>query len=579
MHGVNLSTVPELLGEDASLVAPDANLGGMRNLLPNPTIFGAGRTRDELHNLMRKLAVRMDREPDWPDRLGDVELNDENPNIPSGFTYLLQLIAHDMVNTSISLSATEGRRFGFTNARRQPLMLDTIFGGGPDVSPQAYAFTERCSASRGLLPRTRLRTGRAQDSSGNTLGMPYADLGRATPLAVRDSGVPASTDAARCLRTDALVADARNEDQALIAQMTALFHRLHNFILDQIESGRGGTSASDAYMNFISARFILTLLYRRIILRDVLRRLLNPSVWRYYVVDAGALVADDGSGDVPVEFSYGAFRCGHAMVRNGYRLNSSNELPTSRAMQLNSQRSPAFLPLTQEWVIRWERFFQIAPDTQPNYSRRLGPKFSPIVRSEFYFPPLQPGPAGNGDAAGLPSRDLTSAVYAQMWSVPRLIDALRAKSRQIAAFLPPYSEYREPLRAWLNQTANPDGISEQLDAGDIAALVEDPPLPFFVLFEAALNRTTPRIPFKEGGQSLGPLGSIIVAESILAAMNANQLQIKDLKFDPMQRLATLSPNLRQIGVTEAALSRLPDIDTMDELIMFMEKNGALYDNG
>jgi hypothetical protein len=52
---------------------------------------------------MRKLSARINREPNWP--------NEENPTIPSGYTYLLQFIAHDAVNTSISLAATDGRRF------------------------------------------------------------------------------------------------------------------------------------------------------------------------------------------------------------------------------------------------------------------------------------------------------------------------------------------------------------------------------------------------------------------------------------------------------------------------------------
>ena len=84
-----------------------------------------------MRNLMRKLSARISRESDGN---ADRPEDETNPNLPSGYTYLLQFIAHDMVNTSISLAVTRGRRFGFGNARQQPLTLETIYGGGPEVS-------------------------------------------------------------------------------------------------------------------------------------------------------------------------------------------------------------------------------------------------------------------------------------------------------------------------------------------------------------------------------------------------------------------------------------------------------------
>ncbi|HTE98717.1 MAG TPA: hypothetical protein VK621_08790, partial [Bradyrhizobium sp.] len=204
MHGSSLSLIHKPENAEPLLTA-ERNLGGMGNLLklPDSSKFGAGKNPLQLRHLMRKLSARISREPNWQ--------SEENPNLPSGYTYLLQFIAHDMVNTSISLAATDGRRFGFENARRQPLTLDTIYGGGPDVSPQAYEFSQICKDSRGLMPRTRLRRGRVQNRSGSTAGMPFADIGRAAPIDVADGGINSRTGAARCPLTEALVADARNE--------------------------------------------------------------------------------------------------------------------------------------------------------------------------------------------------------------------------------------------------------------------------------------------------------------------------------------------------------------------------------
>src|SRR5437879_2442918 len=129
MHGLNLSTIPEIL-DGVTLLSPEDNLGGMRNLLPLPesSMFGAGKEPQDLRKLMRKLSARISRERD----LSADRSEEDNPNLPSGYTYLLQFIAHDMVNTSISLAVAGGRRFGFHNARQQPLTLETIYGGGPD---------------------------------------------------------------------------------------------------------------------------------------------------------------------------------------------------------------------------------------------------------------------------------------------------------------------------------------------------------------------------------------------------------------------------------------------------------------
>jgi hypothetical protein len=131
MHGINLSAVPEI-EDDTSILTADPALAGMRNLLPlqDASMFGAGKDPRDLRNLMRRLSARISRDPP-PQRPED----EDNRTIPSGYTYLLQFISHDLVNTSTSLAATAGRRFGFENARQQPLTLDNIYGGGPDVCP------------------------------------------------------------------------------------------------------------------------------------------------------------------------------------------------------------------------------------------------------------------------------------------------------------------------------------------------------------------------------------------------------------------------------------------------------------
>src|SRR4051812_50107812 len=54
--------------------------------------------------LMNRLSRRMDAEIQWPSH-ADASLERwENPRIPSGYTYLLQFVAHDLVPSAIPLS-------------------------------------------------------------------------------------------------------------------------------------------------------------------------------------------------------------------------------------------------------------------------------------------------------------------------------------------------------------------------------------------------------------------------------------------------------------------------------------------
>jgi hypothetical protein len=561
MHGLNLSTIPEVL-DGMKLLDADGDLCGMRNLLPlsNASMFGAGKDLQELRNLMRKLSARIGREND----VGPDGLEEENRNLPSGYTYLLQFIAHDMVNTSVSLAVTGCRRFGFHNARQQPLTLETIYGGGPDVTPQAYEYSQRNVQSRGVMPRTRLRCGRVQDRSGSTAGMPFADIGRAVPVDVRDDGV----GGAHCLRTEALIADVRNEDQAILAQMTLLFHRMHNFIIDQLDAEHPPSTAPEAYRNFICARFILTLLYRRIIVKDVLFYLLDPSVYRYYFIDKNKLVSEPAVLDrIPVEFSHGAFRFGHAMVRNRYDVNGNGRLDSALAMRFNSRRSPGFTPLSSDWIVKWENFFRINGKGAPtNFSRPLRPSFSSLARSEFYFAPLMPAVNGDGDAPGLPSRDLISAIFGRVWSVPKLIGELHDRKPELANFLPAYDEHIPGLTDWLQKTGNPNGISEQLEPEDIVAIAQDPPLPFFVLYEAMVSHE---------GERLGPLGSIIIAETMVGAMEQYPLKIAKCTYDPLVHLKDQAEPLKRLGVNAEALKAMPEIENFEDLLTFMQSKGLL----
>lgn len=149
-------------------------MAGFRHLLPDDfgpdnafKIDGKSPRSDtggveRLRQLMARLAKRMDFEFDWPGGAAEEGLEAwENPEIPSGYTYLLQLVAHDIVSTSLSIAVLEGTTAGVRNARSGALRLDTIYDGGPAVCPIAFQPDDASGISR-----TALRLGSMKDSPG-----------------------------------------------------------------------------------------------------------------------------------------------------------------------------------------------------------------------------------------------------------------------------------------------------------------------------------------------------------------------------------------------------------------------------
>jgi hypothetical protein len=92
-------------------------------------------------------------------------------------------------------------------------------------------------------------------------------------------------------------------------------------------------------------------------------------------------------------------------------------------------------------------------------------------------------------------------------------------------------------------------VGRALRDGDVDRLVDDPPLPFFVLFEAeqAAHGATP-----------GPIGSIIVAETVYGALRTNVHGFEGL--GPTLRRPHRSLRIRPLSRSGAAgrHSRRPD---------------------
>ena len=555
---------------------------GFRHFLKSPrpsqrfTVFGidpltAPEHLPKVRGLMNRLSRRMDAKLPWPVH-GDASIESwENPCIPSGYTYLLQFVAHDLVHSAIPLSVAGSLGAATSNARRTALKLETLFGSGPVGSPFVYALDAPNDERR-----TKLRLGRMRWKDKTVeAGCPFRDIARTEAENV--TGIDRGIAGKRAALTEALVADPRNDDHAIMSQMTALFALLHNGLVDMVRRGepatRTNTHLGAAYKRFLCARGALTLIYHSIIRKDLMRRVLHPAIYAAYsgntpdFIDRPANSTDDFASrrkhdadgwQIPLEFSHGAFRFGHAMVRPEYAINDLSTHDLNNTLEKTSANDPVNMPLDATWIVRWSRFFEIK-GSRPNFSRRIGPYLSDGLGNDQIFPAVD-----QTNRVGLLYRDLLGAALAGLWSVDALIGEIAARRPHFISVSRLLADrpYRvSQLSAWLAAEPAYGGLSPE----DIETIANDPPLPFFILFEAMQQ------PQAEGLR-LGLLGSIIVSEVIFGALADNELAAGREAASLNEALAKLSTEYYPTNVFE----KVPEIERMDQLVEFTAEIADLH---
>jgi hypothetical protein len=273
--------------------------------------------------------------------------SENNVGTDSIFTYFGQFLDHDLTlddtpsPTSPVNVATLPR-----DVRTLRFDLDSVYGDGPDGSPQLYA----------------------ADHEHFLVQRPNAN------------GV---VDLPRRADGSAILVEGRNDENEIISQIHTAFLLSHNRLID---SG----------MPFASARQRLTLLYQHIILDEFL-----PHTVGQAVVDGtrdGTLKrfykpANPNAAKVPVEFSVAAYRFGHSQVRRAYELTNATgkvQVFSATAPDLRGGR-----PLPAGRQIDWGNF--VAELTRPenvphvNVSRKI----DTLISSSLFVLPI-PGTEATG---------------------------------------------------------------------------------------------------------------------------------------------------------------------------------------
>ena len=243
----------------------------------------------------------------------------------SGYTYFGQFIAHDISFNPIS-DLTRRRDPESLDSFRSPrLDLDSLYGRGPKDSPYLYDPPDKDNCVGRL-------------AVGWGMGRGEEDLPRV------------DNDAAT-----ALIGDPRNDENTMISQLHLAFIKLHNRFYD------------DTDRDFQLAQRLTNWHYQWVVLNDYLRRVCDPEVldeiwpqqkrqdglkpelrwyqWKYEPY-------------IPLEFSGAAFRFGHSMVRDAYRLNFAHEdpIPVFGRSSLGNLRGFRRLPPT--WTVQWNHFLK-----------------------------------------------------------------------------------------------------------------------------------------------------------------------------------------------------------------------------
>jgi Animal haem peroxidase len=492
-----------------------------------------------LRRRLRGLALLMGQRPaEAPD----------NPDLPAGYTYTLQFLAHDLVMSSLPLWAAHGGGPAVENLRGRMLRLDTLYGPGPTGCPFPYAPDDPQDFSR-----SRFRLSPAGPFSPKASCGPgeYRDIGRAKVQ---------GTSGGMGGHAEALVADSRNDQHSLISQATTLFQMLHNALVEMQPAPSTrfmGERIRGHNLRFAAAREATTLIWRHLIRTDILPRILHPAVRALYAGPAPALLEPGAPSGVTLEFSHGAFRFGHAMARDSYHFGEAEEpLALGATLRQSSARSPELMPLRRIWIAQWSRFFPLPGQQRPNLSKRIGPQFSGNFVTDGLFDPIE-----SGDPWGLAYRDLLSASLAGLRSLDSLAAEVLRRRRWLAAASPMLADRAARQQALIGWLGCRPKLS-RLGANDIAALAVDPPLPFYVMFEAEQEAD---------GRHLGVLGSLIVAETLHGALARDPLPTAVGGGD----LATQLDRLCAAWLGEFRFRPLPTFDDMAGLVGFLARHYRL----
>lgn len=381
-------------------------------------------------------------------------------SVPLGMVYLGQFIDHDITFDTTSSLSLINHPGDIENGRTPQLDLDCIFGGGPEDTPYLYTAG---GASRDLY----LITGATNGAPDQRTTEERQDLAR-TGLGT------------------AIIGDPRNDENRIISQLQLAFIRFYNALYhDQIRANPQ-INRKQAYE---LARQSATWHYQWIVVNEFLPTLCGQLVVDEILTNGRRYYQPKGSAYIPVEFSVAAYRFGHSMIAQRMRINDAGPERSVFASEFGRGFSPV---RSMDQVVDWKYFFDYAGSFQ------RAEKLDTKLPSDLLDLPFIPSP--NPADRSLATRNL----------------------RRGQSFLLPSGE--NVARFMGRPDAEIDAVSQligRLTTANHIDLAKGTPLWLYILAEAELIGRIDRTGHQPG-EGLGPLGAVLVAETLLGLLELDE---------------------------------------------------------
>lgn len=409
------------------------------------------------------------------------EAPDGDSAIPAVYTYLGQFIDHDITLDPEGVDVLQGDNLAplqalppqLQNGRSAQLELDSLYDPPAPIDPSDSRMMALGQVSYRLLdgrPVPGIMPPHVVDD--------YHDLRRKP----RNESSPA-TD------REALIGDARNDENLIIAQLHLAFLRAHNAL-------------AACAPNFKTARRAMRQRYQWLVLNDYLRRICDPAVLQDVLTNGPRFIRIEPARPlfIPLEFSAAAYRFGHSMIRGLYDFNANfgrggRLVPqpvdfslmftfTALSGQLGNDQVGQSLTLPFNWIIDWSRFFPLRGPGLVQSARKI----NTLLTEPLFALRRFDGAPEEGLAAVLARRNL---LRGYRFGLPT--------GQAVAAHFREQAFAGTALQEVLPQ-------AQQQPAEPFASRT---PLWFYILAEAG----APRDKGGADGEHLGRVGSRIVAET------------------------------------------------------------------
>lgn len=441
--------------------------------------------------------------------------------IPAVYTYWGQFIDHDITaNTDRNNALTDLRQPDLTpinpqvvrenlrNLRQPTLNLDSVYGDGPDFAGEG-------SESAALYNGIELRVDDvfAGDNIPGDHIPPADDLKHDLPRRL-DAGLPpeATAEEREIHRTTAIIGDARNDENLVVAQFHVAFLRFHNNVVTYLRETSNGYQMSDQEI-FLQARDLVRWHYQWLVVHDYLKTIAMPGVVDKVLLDGNRhyVLGDGQEPYMPIEFSVAAYRFGHSMVRSSYDFNRNfGRKDGGRGVVLPSApfgllfaftgghkgpfggTSDSTLPFN--WVIEWARFVDKGDGEADHFARRIDTKLAQPLAEMVNQVSGEDANAPADIQAMLKGLAIRNLLRGYHLSLP----TGQAVAAKIGA---------RPLTTDDLQRGNSQQLNDALQP-----FLEHTPLWFYILKEAEIRCH---------GNFLGEVGSRIVAETLIGQLRAD----------------------------------------------------------